>query len=83
MDGKVEGRWLGTSPCDNERHIALKTKCTPRLRGEFIGADTTGPAVASRYSFEVFFSKICAHSERYRGVHKSLLRVSLKFKLFR
>ena len=25
MDGKAEGRWLGTSPCDSKRTIALRT----------------------------------------------------------
>ena len=24
MDGKAERRWLGTFPCDNQRHIALR-----------------------------------------------------------
>ena len=24
MDGKAEGRWLGTSPCDNEQNIDLR-----------------------------------------------------------
>ena len=50
MDGKAERRWLGTSPCDNERTICMEDKRTPSLRGEVLGADTTGPAVASRYN---------------------------------
>ena len=52
MDGKAERRWLGTSPCDNERttRYCIEDKRTPGLRGEVLGADTTGPAVASRYN---------------------------------
>ena len=49
MDGKVEGRWRGTSLCDNEVTTASRTNAAPGLRGEALGADTTGPTVASRY----------------------------------
>ena len=49
MDGKAEGRWLCTSPCDNERTIALR-KNTLRAYGEVFGADTTVPAVASLHN---------------------------------
>ena len=62
MDGKAEGRWLCTSPCEREITIALidkrtpnannyciEDKRTPSRRGEVLGADTAGPAVASRY----------------------------------
>ena len=34
--------------CDNERTLALRTKRSPRLREEVLGADTTGPATANR-----------------------------------
>ena len=38
-------------PCHSERTFALWTKRSPRLRGQFLGADTTGPAAASRGKF--------------------------------
>ena len=33
MNGKVESRWLGTSPCDNERTIALRTNALRAYQG--------------------------------------------------
>ena len=33
MDGKAERRWLGTSPCDNERTIALRKNALEPTRG--------------------------------------------------
>ena len=34
MDGKAERRWLGTSPCDNERTIALRTNVLRAYEGK-------------------------------------------------
>ena len=48
MEGKAEGRLLGTLPCDNERkRYCIEYKRTS-MREEVLGADTT--AVASRYN---------------------------------
>ena len=45
MNGKVHGRWHVTSPCDIRTNNNVDRR-TPSLRGEILGADTTGPAVA-------------------------------------
>ena len=34
MDGKAERRWLGASPCDNERTIALRTNALRAYEGK-------------------------------------------------
>ena len=41
----------------------MEDKRTPGLQGEVLGADTTGPAVASRYnSFEMVSSDYCPNA---------------------
>ena len=47
MNGTAEGRWLGIS---KRKNYCTEKKRTPSLRMEVVGADTTGLAVASRYS---------------------------------
>ena len=37
------------TPCDNENYC-IEDRRTPSLRGDVLGADTTGPAVASGYT---------------------------------
>ena len=43
MDGKAEGRWLGTSPCDNERTIALRTNADRSYEGKSSELIPPGP----------------------------------------
>ena len=43
MDGKAERRWLGTSPCDNERAIALRTNALRSYEGRSSELIPTGP----------------------------------------
>ena len=43
MDGKAEGRWLGTSPCDNERIIALRTNALRAYEGKSSELISPGP----------------------------------------
>ena len=43
MDGKAEGRWIGTSPCDNERTIALKTNALRAYEGKSLELIPPGP----------------------------------------
>ena len=49
MNGKAEGRWLGTSPCDNEICIALRINALRAYEGKSLEL-IPGPAVASRYN---------------------------------
>ena len=55
MDGKAERRWLGTSPCDNERTIALRKNALRAYEGKSSELIPPGPrsrvgTVASQYS---------------------------------
>ena len=43
MDGKAERRWLGTSPCDNERTIALRTNALRAYEGKSSELIRPGP----------------------------------------
>ena len=43
MDGKVEGQGLGTSPCDDERTIALRTNALRAYEGKFSELIPPGP----------------------------------------
>ena len=43
MDGKAERRWLGTSPCDNERAIALRTNALGAYEGKSSELIPPGP----------------------------------------
>ena len=43
MDGKAERRWLGTSPCDNERAIALRTNALRAYEGNSSELIPPGP----------------------------------------
>ena len=43
MDGKAEGRWLGTSTCDNERTIALRTNALQAYEGKSSELIPPGP----------------------------------------
>ena len=43
MNGKTEGRWLGTSPCDNEVNIALRTNALRAYEGKFSELIPSGP----------------------------------------
>ena len=43
MDGKAERRWLGTSPCDNERTTALRTNALRVYEGESSELIPPGP----------------------------------------
>ena len=43
MDGKVERRWLGTSRCDNERTIALRTNALRAYEGKSSELIPPGP----------------------------------------
>ena len=43
MDEKAEGRWLGTSPCDNERTIALRTNALRAYEGKSSELIPPGP----------------------------------------
>ena len=46
MDGKAERRWLGTSPCDNERTIALRKSARRAYEGT--SSELTPPGPRSR-----------------------------------
>ena len=46
MDGKAERRWLGTSPCDNERTIALRKNALRAYEGK--SSELTPPGPRSR-----------------------------------
>ena len=63
MNGKAEGQLLDTFPCDNETNNCIEDKRTPSLRGDVLGADTTGPAVASRYHL-IELGKFCLLPKR-------------------
>ena len=43
MDGKAERRWLGTSPCDNERTIALRENALRAYEGKSSELIPPGP----------------------------------------
>ena len=43
MNGKAEGRWLGTSPCINETTIALRTNSLRAYEGKSSELITPGP----------------------------------------
>ena len=43
MNGNAEGRWLGTSPCDNERTIALRTNAPRAFEGKCSELIPPGP----------------------------------------
>ena len=43
MDGKAERRWLGTSPCDNERTIALRKNALRAYEGKASELIPPGP----------------------------------------
>ena len=43
MNGKAEGRWLGISPCDNERTIALRTNALRVYEGKSSELIPPGP----------------------------------------
>ena len=43
MDGKAERRWLGTSPCDNEITIALRTNAFRAYEGKSSELIPQGP----------------------------------------
>ena len=43
MDGKAEGRWLGPSPCDNERTIALRKTALRAYEGKSSELIPPGP----------------------------------------
>ena len=43
MDGKAERRWLGTSPCDNERTIALRADALRAYEGKSSELKPPGP----------------------------------------
>ena len=43
MDGKAEHRWLGTSPCDNERTIALRANALRAYEGKSSELIPPGP----------------------------------------
>ena len=43
MDGKAERRWLGTSPCDNERTIALGENALRAYEGKSSELIPQGP----------------------------------------
>ena len=48
MDGKAEGRWLGTSPCDNESKSALRTNALRAYEGK--SSEQTPPSPRSLLS---------------------------------
>ena len=43
MDGKAERQWLGTSPCDNERTIALRKNSLRAYEGKSSELIPPGP----------------------------------------
>ena len=43
MDAKAKGRWLGTSPCDNEITIALRTNALRAYEGKSSELIPPGP----------------------------------------
>ena len=43
MDGKAERRWLGTSPCDNERSIASRKNALRAYEGKSSELIPPGP----------------------------------------
>ena len=43
MNGKADGRWLGTSPCDNERTTALRKNALPAYEGKSSELIPPGP----------------------------------------
>ena len=43
IDGKAEGRWLGTSPCDNERTFALRSNALRVNEGKSSAQVPPGP----------------------------------------
>ena len=43
MNGKAEGRWLGTSPCDNERAMALRKNALRAYEGKSSELIPPGP----------------------------------------
>ena len=47
MDGKAERRWLGTSPCDNERTTALRTYALRAYDGK--SSELIPPGPRSRF----------------------------------
>ena len=63
MNEKAEGRWLGSSPCDNEITIALRTDALRAYEGKSSELIPTGPAVASRYN-SIELGKFCLLPKR-------------------
>ena len=43
MNGKADGRWLGTSPCDNERTTALRKNALRAYEGKSSELIPPGP----------------------------------------
>ena len=60
MDGKAEGRLALPRVITNE---LVESKRTPNLRWQVLGADTPGPAVASRYNL-IELGKFCLLPKR-------------------
>ena len=50
-------------PVSKRTNYCIEEKRTPSLRGEVLGADTTGPAVVSRYDF-IELGKFCLLPKR-------------------
>ena len=64
MDGKVEGRWLGTCPCDIGITIALRTNALRAYEGA--SSELIPPAPRSRVgTIQSELGKFCLVPKRY------------------
>ena len=59
MDGKAERRWLGTSPCDNERTIALRANAIRAYEGK--ASELIPPGPRSRVGTRLIDSRYYRH----------------------
>ena len=70
MDGKAERRWLGTSPCDNERTIASRKNALRAYEGK--SSELISPGPRSRVGTEG-----CCVGPAWRGRAAAVGRLAL------
>ena len=83
MNGKAEGRWLDTSPCDNERTISLRKSAVRSYQGK--SSELIPPGPRSRVGTFANYSTLPETSLRY-AIHTGRIftfRVSKLFLLLR
>ena len=72
MDGKAERRWLGTSPCDNERTITLRTNALRAYEGK--SSELIPPGPRSRVGTHLANSKTPRNPPSNIAIEKGFAR---------